>query len=160
LAEARWAWLGLLALSTACGYRSTVDAADAGDVADRINTWSIDDDVFGSNQAFLACREAQAFDSDHDSVLGMTFQPGWVVGEAGSLTVSTSPRLAEGEITLVVSHGTASFVAQSGLVSWRSTSPDETWPLAVTFTDLPALDAADAPAQLSGSLAFGFSSCE
>ena len=159
-ADARWARLGLLVAVSACGYRSTFDAADAGDVPETVNTWSIDDDVFGSNQAFLACRDAQAFDGDHDSVLGMSFRAGWVVAEAGSLTVSTSPRLAEGEVTVVVSHETASFVAQSGLVSWQSRSQDEPWPLNVMFTDLPALDSAGVPARLMGNLSFAFSSCE
>lgn len=158
-AAARCACLALAAVVTACGYEST-DVPDGGHVEDRVNTWRIDDDVFGSNQAFLACRDAQAFDGDHDSVLGMTYQEGWLVGDAGTLAVSTSPHLADGEVTLVISHGTAGFTAQSGLVSWSTTAPDQPWPLHVTFTDLPALDSLDTPARLSGSLEFAFSSCE
>lgn len=158
--DARWAWPGLVVLAASCGYQSTDEPADGGSIVDTTNRWSIDDDVFGSNQAFLACRDAQSFDADRDSVLAMTFLPGWVVGEAGSLTVATAPRLAEGEITVEISRGTESFVAQSGLVSWSASSPGDGWPLAVTFTDLPALGQAGAAARLSGSLSFELSSCE
>lgn len=157
----RWSRAGRVALATAlltaCGYSS--EPAGPGDPGDVANLWQIDDTRFGASDAFLGCRDAQSFDRDRDSVVALTAGDRWLVGDSATFSISTAARLASDEVTLTVSRGAVTFVAQSGAVSARSASADEPWPFHVVFADVPGLDLQDTEARLSGDLQFDVTTC-
>jgi len=150
----------LAAVICGCGYDSQpADAGPGVDPSSLAETWSIDDTRFGSTDAFLSCRDAQAFDRDRDSVAGMTAGTRWAIGENVDLQVSTAARLADGEIEVTISRGAATFVAQSGVVSMTSPAAGEPWPVHLAFEGLPAEDATGNPALLTGDFSFDVSVC-